>query len=121
MAVSTDTRSEKVFYLLGIMFSTAAVVILLALVLNIVIDGYARLTPAFFTSPPSRFATKAGIGPALAGSLGLMVLTALFSLPLGVGAAIYLEEYAPKNRLTRIIELNVANLSGVPSIIYGIL
>ncbi|MBN2081020.1 phosphate ABC transporter permease PstA [bacterium] len=70
---------------------------------------------------PSRFPTKAGLKSALAGSLWLIIFTALFAIPIGVSAAIYLEEYAPKNRLSRFIEVNIANLAGVPSIVYGIL
>jgi len=70
---------------------------------------------------PSRFPSKAGLKSALAGSLWLILFTALFAIPIGVSAAVYLEEYAPKNRLSRFIEVNIANLAGVPSIVYGIL
>jgi len=84
-------------------------------------DGLPRLSWQFLTSFPSRFAEKAGIYSALVGSAYLMVLIGIFSIPLGIGAAIYLEEYAPNNRFTRFIELNIANLAGVPSVIYGIL
>ena len=86
-----------------------------------IIDGHERLSWSFFTSYPSRRAEQAGILAALGGSIGLMILTACFSLPLGVGAAVYLEEYARPSRFTRLIELNIANLAGVPSVIYGLL
>lgn len=76
---------------------------------------------SFFTSFPSRFFTKAGIYAALFGSLYLLIFTALFAVPTGIAAAVYLEEYAPKNRISQIIEVNIANLAGVPSIVYGIL
>jgi phosphate transport system permease protein len=84
-------------------------------------DGFARLSWEFLTSFPSRRAENAGILSALVGTLWVISLTALFAFPIGVGAAIYLEEYAPKNRLTQLIEINIANLAGVPSVIYGLL
>ena len=73
------------------------------------------------TSYPSRFPEKAGILPALVSSLWLIGLTTLFSVPIGVGAAVYLEEYAPASRWRSLVQLNIANLAGVPSIVYGIL
>ena len=84
-------------------------------------DGIPWLNLQFITSFPSRFPAQAGILAALWGSIWVVGLTALFSFPLGVGAAIYLEEYAPQNLLTSFIRLNIANLAGVPSIVYGIL
>ncbi|MCC6647051.1 MAG: phosphate ABC transporter permease PstA [Polyangiaceae bacterium] len=80
-----------------------------------------RLGWEFLTGYPSRHATSAGILPALAGSAALLTLTAGLAVPLGVGAAIYLEEYARPNRLTSLIEVNISNLAGVPSILYGLL
>ena len=94
---------------------------LAVLLIDVWRDGAALLSWDFITSFPSRFASRAGIKPALVGSLWILVLTALFSFPIGVGTAIWLEEYAPRNRLTRLIQLNIANLAGVPSIVYGIL
>jgi phosphate transport system permease protein len=88
---------------------------------SVFIDGLARLNWNFLTSPPSRSASAAGIWPALMGSLWLVGLTALIAIPVGVGAAVYLEEYAKRNRLSSIIEVAIANLAGVPSIIYGML
>jgi len=79
------------------------------------------LTPQFVVNPPSRKALESGIWPALVGTLWLMGLVAAIAFPLGVAAAIYLEEYAPDNRLTEVIQVNIANLAGVPSIVYGIL
>ena len=86
-----------------------------------ILDGLPWLDFQFISSYPSRFPEKAGILPALAGSIWVVILTALFSFPLGVMAAIYLEEYAPQNTLNRLINMNIANLAGVPSIVYGIL
>src|SRR6185436_1478637 len=85
------------------------------------VDGWDRFSWDFLTSFPSRFAEKAGVYAAVTGSAFLILLTAAIAVPIGVGAAIYLEEYAPNNWFTRFIELNIANLAGVPSIIYGIL
>ncbi|MFQ5592592.1 MAG: phosphate ABC transporter permease PstA [Anaerolineae bacterium] len=79
------------------------------------------LNPGFARQPASRKPLQAGIWPALVGTLMLMVLVALFAFPIGVMTAIYLEEYAPQNRLTEIIQINIANLAGVPSIVYGML
>ena len=114
-------RNEYYFFALSLLVISFALLVLAALVLDICIDGAPQLSYSFLTSFPSRFPDRAGIYSALAGSLGLMALVLTFSLPLGVGAALYLEEYAKKNRLTMLIELNIANLAGVPSIIYGIL
>jgi phosphate transport system permease protein len=84
-------------------------------------DGLPWLDFQFLTSFPSRFPEQAGILAALFGSIWVVGLTAIISFPVGVGAALYLEEYAPQNRLTAFIQLSIANLAGVPSIVYGIL
>ena len=94
---------------------------LTALVYDVFSDGWNRLSWDFLTSYPSRRASDAGIYPALVGSVWLIGLTALLALPVGVAAAIYLEEYGKGNWLARVIEINIANLAGVPSIIYGLL
>lgn len=96
--------------------------VLLAYLLGrVVIDGIGRIDVAFLTDPPSRRASVAGIWPALMGSLWLIASTAVIAIPLGVGAAVYLEEYGQRNRLAAVIEVAIANLAGVPSIIYGML
>jgi phosphate transport system permease protein len=112
---------EKLFAFLGLVCVGAALLVLLVLLINVWNDGAERLNWEFLTSFPSRFAAKAGVYAAVTGSLFLIILTAVIAIPVGVGAAIYLEEYAPNNWFTRLIELNIANLAGVPSIIYGIL
>jgi phosphate transport system permease protein len=84
-------------------------------------DGLPWLDLDFLTNFPSRFPEEAGLRAALFGSLWIVGLTALFSLPLGVATAIYLEEYAPQNRFTSFLQLNILNLAGVPSIVYGLL
>jgi phosphate transport system permease protein len=94
---------------------------LAALIYDVAHDGLARLSWQFLTSYPSRRAAEAGIYPALIGSIYVIAITALIAVPLGVGAAIHLEEYESQGRLSRLIEINIANLAGVPSIIYGLL
>ncbi|MFZ5876045.1 MAG: phosphate ABC transporter permease PstA [Nitrospirota bacterium] len=94
---------------------------LAALFLDALGDGAGRLSWQFLTSFPSRRPDEAGILAALVGSVALILLTAAFALPIGVGAAVYLEEYAGKTWWSRIIEVNIANLAGVPSIVYGLL
>ena len=95
--------------------------ILIWLLTDVVRTGIGRIDWAFLTSPPSRAAGRAGVYPALMGSLWLITLTALIALPLGVGAAVYLEEYGRRSRLATVVEIAIANLAGVPSIIYGML
>jgi phosphate transport system permease protein len=104
--------------------TVVGVIALVTLIWTILDHGWARLVAdpaAFLTSFVSRFPARAGIKAALVGSAYLMVLTALFCFPVGVGAAVYLEEFAPRNRLTNFVETNIANLAGVPSVVYGLL
>jgi len=113
--------NDFVFSLVGLVCMMLGVITLLALFTNLLIDGMERLHYDFFTSFPSRRAAEAGILSAWVGSVLVMLVTALVAIPMGIAAAIYLEEYAPSNLLTAIIEINVSNLAGVPSIIYGLL
>lgn len=113
--------TEKAFVGFALFCIVIAIVVLFSLIINLFFDGATRLTYDFFTGVPSRFAEKAGIMPALLGSIYLMLLTALLAFPIGVGAAVFLEEYATRNFFTKFIELNIANLAAVPSVIYGIL
>jgi len=105
----------------GVLVTVLALIALGALLYDVAHDGVGRLSWKFFTSYPSRRPEEAGILAALAGTLFVMSLTALIAVPLGVAAAIYLEEYGGKGRIARLIEINIANLAGVPSIIYGLL
>jgi phosphate transport system permease protein len=118
------TRRHRVANLFhGFCFTVAwtGVVILGILLFHVTGEGLHWLDLQFLNDFPSRFPEKAGIRSALFGTLWLISLTATISIPLGVGAAIYLEEYAPKNSFTRFIDLNISNLAGVPSIVYGML
>ena len=115
---------DVAFSALLFMGTIVGVVALATLIWTIFDSGWERLVadPAgFLTSYVSRLPARAGVKAALAGSAYLMVLTALFCFPIGVGAAIYLEEFAPRNRLTNFVEANIANLAGVPSVVYGLL
>jgi phosphate transport system permease protein len=111
----------RVFVALCIGATLIAMVTLAVLIGDIASDGIGRVSWDFINSYPSRFPEQAGIKAALYGTIWVMAFTALFAIPLGIGAAIYLEEFAPHNWFTRIIETNINNLAGVPSIIYGIL
>ncbi len=114
-------RAELMFQGIALIAVTLALLVLLTLIVDVLMDALPRLNKQFVTSFPSRRPAQAGALSAIVGSFYLMILTAVFAIPLGIGAAVYLEEYAPVNRLTRFIELNIANLAGVPSIIYGLL
>jgi phosphate transport system permease protein len=105
----------------GLLSTVLALVTLGALIYTVLADGSARLSWAFLTSYPSRRAADAGIYPALIGSMVVILLTAALAIPVGVAAAVYLEEYGGRGRIARLIEINISNLAGVPSIIYGLL
>jgi phosphate transport system permease protein len=114
-------RTEKIFTYIFYASAGLACLFLAILLIQVTMKGLGWLDIQFLTSFPSRFAEKAGIKSALYGTLWLMGLTAFFSIPLGVGAAIYLEEYARKGKINNFIQINIANLAGVPAIVYGIL
>lgn len=105
----------------GLLVTLLALIALGALLYDVARDGLGRLSWQFLTSYPSRRPEDAGILAALVGSLFVISLTALMAVPVGIGAAIYLEEYGGRGRMARLIEINIANLAGVPSIIYGLL
>ena len=109
------------FHVLCTLSALVGVVALVVLLTDVFVDGLGELDIAFLTSFASRIPERAGIKAALVGSIWMLTLTAAISFPLAVGAAIYLEEYAPKSWITRAIQINIANLAGVPSIVYGIL
>ncbi|MBM3924766.1 MAG: phosphate ABC transporter permease PstA [SAR202 cluster bacterium] len=114
-------KRSSAFYGLTLMATLVGVVFLVVLMVDVVRDGWRWLDWDFITSFPSRRPVDAGIKSALFGTLWLMGFTALIAFPLGVGAAIYLQEYAPKHWAISLIKLNITNLAGVPSIVYGIL
>jgi len=126
-ASTTDMRrrganiGERLF-IAACLLAVALPLLLLAVLLgDLLVDAVGRMSWDFITGYPSRRAARAGILPALVGSLFLISLTALLALPVGVGAAIYLEEYGKRSKLAGLIEVNITNLAGVPSVIYGLL
>lgn len=112
---------ERIFLSLSFLAMIVVLLALAILIIDVIADGYSRLSLQFLMSFPSRKPEEAGILAPLIGSIYMIILTGIFALPLGVGAAIYLEAYAPKNWLSNLVELNIANLAAVPSIIYGLL
>ena len=112
---------DQVFVIVGLVVMLMCLLILAILFIDLVRDGSARFGWDFFTNFASRRAANAGILAAWVGTSLIMLVTAVCAVPVGVAAAIYLEEYAPKNWFTAIIEINVTNLAGVPSIVYGLL
>ncbi len=121
LLIASRKRWDYVFALLGLGALMVAVLTLTALFVDLAIDGIPRLSLDFLTSFPSRRPERAGILSAWVGTSLVMLVTAFFAVPLGVGAGLYLEEYAPKNWVTDVIEINITNLAGVPSIVYGLL
>lgn len=119
--VGGERIKGEVFRVLCLLATLVGIVALGALLIYVFYDAWGWVDLQFLTDSPSRFPERAGLYPQLIGTIYVIALVALFSLPLGVGAAIYLEEYARDNWLKRLIQLNISNLAGVPSIVFGIL
>ncbi|MDH5212070.1 MAG: phosphate ABC transporter permease PstA [Betaproteobacteria bacterium] len=119
--IAAHKRWDAIFGVVGVLALMLGVLTFAALFIDMAIDGVPRLTGDFFTNFPSRRPAQAGILSAWVGSTLVMLVTAFFAVPLGVAAGVYLEEYAAKNWVTDIIEINITNLAGVPSIVYGLL
>lgn len=120
-SLRTNRIIDQGFRYLGIAATFFGLVMLAIFILYILQQGLGRIDWNFLTALPSRRASRAGILTAWTGTAWILFLTALIAIPLGVAAGIYLEEYGRKNRLARIVEINISNLAGVPSIIYGLL
>jgi len=112
---------DKLFQIFAIACTSFALLTLAVLLIDITIKGAARLNWSFFANLPSRHPEESGIYTALAGMVSLLIFTLIIALPIGIMAGIYLQEYGKKNRLAKFIEINISNLAGVPSVIYGIL
>ncbi|HTG71635.1 MAG TPA: phosphate ABC transporter permease PstA [Candidatus Udaeobacter sp.] len=119
--IANRRKTDWMLHILFVVATSIGVIALCALIVDILIDGIARLQPDLFTNFPSRRADGSGMKSALVGTIYMLFIMAPISFVFGVGAAIYLEEYAKKGRITRIIQLNISTLAGVPSIVYGIL
>ena len=114
-------RQGRVLRALALAATAFGLVVLAALLLQVLVQGVLWLSLGLLTEYPSRIADRAGLRAALAGTFWLMTITAAVAVPVGVGAAVYLEEYARPGPLLRLVRLNIANLAGVPSVIYGVL
>lgn len=121
MSSRVNRIKDNIFKIWAIACTLIGIIMLGVFLVNIVIDGAARIDIDFITGLPSRKAERAGIYIALMGTLWILVLTAIIAIPIGIAAGIYLEEYGKKSRLANLLEVNITNLAGVPSIIYGIL
>ena len=119
--IQKNRLKDNLFKYWGIFCTIIGLVLLIVFIGDILIDGLRRIDWGFITSLPSRKAEKAGIYTALMGSIWILVFTTLIAVPVGVAAGIYLEEYSQKNKLAGLLEINISNLAGVPSIIYGLL
>jgi phosphate transport system permease protein len=114
-------RNDQIFRIVGIGCTFLGLGLLGLFLADILWQGAGRLSWVFLTSLPSRFPEQAGIYTALIGSFYILIITALLAVPIGIGAGIYLEEYGKKNRWFMLIEINILNLAGIPSILYGLL
>jgi phosphate transport system permease protein len=120
-SVAGNKNRDKLFAVIGLLATFVGMLTLATLLVDLAIDGLARLKPHFFTAYPSRFPGQAGILSSWVGTILVMIVTAVTAIPIGIAAGIYLEEYAPQNWFTALIEINIANLAGVPSIVYGLM
>ncbi len=121
MSSRVNRIKDNIFKIWAIACTLIGIIMLGVFLVNIIMDGAARIDMDFITGLPSRKAERAGIYIALMGTLWILVLTAIIAIPIGIAAGIYLEEYGKKSRLANLLEVNITNLAGVPSIIYGIL
>ena len=117
----TKTIKNSAFKLWTILATSISLMMLAILLIKIGMDGMHRISLQFFTALPSRKAENAGIFTAWVGTLWIMITTALVAIPIGIGAGVYLEEYSKKGTWANFLEVNISNLAGVPSIIYGLL
>src|SRR5688572_27585504 len=122
---SQNTSQRKaigaIFHAMLLISTLIGLLVLIALIVDVAVEGLPWVRPQLFTEFHSRHPEEAGMKSAIVGSILMLVITAILTFPIGVGAAIYLEEYAPKNWLTNLIQINISNLAGVPSIVYGML
>ena len=119
--IRINRLKDRGFSVIGMASTFLGLILLAVFIGNIVIDGIQRIDWNFLSALPSRRPEDAGIFTAMMGTVWILVLTTIISFPIGVAAGIYLEEYAKQGRLSKILEINISNLAGVPSIIYGLL
>ncbi len=119
--IQLNRAKDKMFATWGVVSTFFGIILLAVFIIFILYDGLPRLSWQFLVSLPSRKPENAGVYTAMMGTIWILGLTLLFALPLGIAAAVYLEEYIPKGKFATILEINISNLAGVPSIIYGLL
>ncbi len=119
--IARRKRQDRIFNVVGIACTSLGIIMLMVLLGDLMYEGLGRINWQFLTSFPSRYAERAGILSAWVGSLAVMCVTGIAAVPLGIAAGAYMEEYGRKGRINTIIEINIANLAGVPSIIYGLM
>ena len=119
--IAKGKLKDRIFQIIGMLFLTAGLAVIFLLISDMVMRGWDRLSLDFFMNFASRRALQAGILSAWVGSLLVMAVTAFAAIPLGICAGVYLEEYAKRNWVTDLIEINITNLAAVPSIVYGLL
>lgn len=119
--ITKNRYKDQAFKIWAIFCTFLGLVLLAIFIGNILVDGFVRIDWDFITSLPSRSPERSGIWTAIMGSVWVLTLTTIIALPIGIAAAIYLEEYSKKNRISNLLEINISNLAGVPSIIYGLL
>ena len=119
--LAISKSKDKLFRIVALSLTMFALLILLVLLVDIFWRGFGRLNWSFFKNLPSRHAENSGILTAIAGMMSLLFFTIIIALPIGILAGVYLQKYRAKNRFAKIVEINIANLAGVPSVIYGIL
>lgn len=120
-ATKINRIKDSAFQYIGLFCTLFGIIVLAIFLLDILIKGLSRIDWAFLTSLPSRIPERAGILTAFVGTVWILVLTAIIAIPIGISAGIYLEEYGKKSRLANLLEINISNLAGIPSIIYGLL
>ncbi len=120
-SIQKNRFKDRLFMYWGMFATLIGLVLLVVFIGDILIDGLGRIDWSFITNLPSRKPDKSGIYTALIGSIWILILTAFIVIPVGVAAGLYLEEYSKKNWLSGVLEINISNLAGVPSIIYGLL
>ncbi len=119
--IKINRLKDKLFLITGIVSTFIGLILLAIFIGDILIKGFSRISWDFLANLPSRIPEKAGIFTAMMGTIWVLVLTAVIAFPVGIGAGVYLEEYAKKGWLSKLFEINISNLAGVPSIIYGLL
>lgn len=120
MKIKLNAITEKLGFSLLTICLVAVILIIVVLFINITANGYSVISWEFLTTAPTDGMTKGGIMPAIVGTFLVTIITAIFSIPLGMGCAIYLNEYAKQNIFTKLIRISIRNLAGVPSIVYGL-